>query len=390
MKRIFKILLVSLIVLSIAGCKKKPQDEPVKPKDPVKVTITLNKEEINSDETLIIEISEADYDFDKNPWVGIVKGDKNYEKEDDADADDIWYSYLTKEDHLKFEVGIEEYETGVYQVVVCDGDGEGALVAGSRKFEVNHIEEKNDEPENGEYNEEYFAGRYGEVAKYPFYIAVNGEEIKYYDIKSGPLSNWAFTTMNTDGWYWYNGYLISKDNKYAVGPEFEAFSSFCTYVSKEYDGEVLDQQQQKENVDGALYCVNPYLPLRFYGINLVGDRAENQDDNERTHNVIDNRINFVSGESLEVHSNCDYDSDIEDERYVLYVFPSEMRVHENILLSEELKQQALISEKMCHVENTNIVFKTVIFDVEETGRYDLVFTLDDFVAYYITIEISKE
>lgn len=381
MKRILSVMMCLVIISSFAACgggnEKKAGAE-----------ITLEATELISGDTLVINVKSEGLDFEKGPWVGIAPAG-DYKTEGDMDDNDIWYEYIGRAEQT-FETQLW-LESGTYVVAVCesDEDPDGAVLAAAEFTftKTESEEEEEDENENGEKDRYYWADKYG-LNVCPFYISINGEETKYFFRNGGELKNWVYTEDNTDGWYWYNGMVISKDGKHAVGPEFEYFSSFCTYEALPYDGPVLTEEEQNAVKEGVLYVINSYTPINTnWGIALLGEGDEDVETS-----CTDIRSSFAAGENIRLYTSLSQtDEPMTAEIYVLphqdgRTFTEEMTV--------ELKQTAvtgtIFAGPVTSEEPAAILCISDRAPAEsEDGRFDIILTYDDMIVCWTVISITE-
>lgn len=221
-----------------------------------------------------------------------------------------------------------------------------------------------------------------------FSIIVDGAEHKYYFRNGGHLENWVFTEDNTDGWYYYNGLVISKDGKYAIGPDTDSFSSFCDYTANPYAGDTLTEEQQAEKKPGFLYVLNSYTPVSTnWGIFLSND-ADNYDGLT----CLDIDSDFSKGDAIHLFARLDLDSE-DLSNGTVYVFPHQDTAAYTGEMTDELKSAAVFS---ANIENngSDEAVKSVItvsdeaVEASEDGAFDLVFTYDDIIVAYTLITIK--
>lgn len=235
----------------------------------------------------------------------------------------------------------------------------------------------------------YYAELYG-TNVCPFYINYSGTEIKYCFRNGGHLEDWVYTENNTDGWYYLDGMVISRDGKYAVGPEMDSFSSFCTYEAHPYNGQTLTEEQQKEIIDGVLYVVNSYTPIdTVCGIALT-DNAEDESE----HSCRDIECDFDRDDTINIFTQFKLDNDVPCNAG-LYVFPHQDAAVYSDDMTDELKAGAVLETSLANTDGNDVPCASInipadAVDASEDGRFDLVFTYDDIIVAYIVITVEKQ
>lgn len=235
----------------------------------------------------------------------------------------------------------------------------------------------------------YYAELYG-TNVCPFYINYSGTEIKYFFRNGGYLEDWVYTENNVDGWYYFDGMVISRDGKYAVGPETDAFSSFCTYEAQPYNGETLTEEQQKEIIDGVLYVVNSYTPIdTVWGIALTDDAED-----EKRLSCRDIECGFDKDDTINVFTQFRLDNDVPCNAG-LFVFPHQDAAVYTGDMTDELRAGAALETSLANPDSNDIPCASInipadAVDASEDGRFDLVFTYDDIIVAYTVITVEKQ
>ena len=126
---------------------------------------------------------------------------------------------------------------------------------------------------------EYWCDLFG-VNRCPFSISCLGISSDYYFRNGGQLAFWTYTEENTGGWYYYDGYVISADNAFAIkADEADSFSSCCEYEATPYTGKSLSKDEQKAQEKGAFYVINSYPPISTnWGIQFMTEDEINKND----------------------------------------------------------------------------------------------------------------
>lgn len=382
MKKALSVILCLVLVLSLAACGAAKEEEKVN-EAKASAVLTVEKKELKSGDTLKINVKSEGLNYETSPWVGIVPAG-DYVTEYDIDDVDLWYEYIT-EDTQDFEVNPDEIglESGEYLVTVADSDDNeaGGILATETISFTKDAEEAEEKDEGVEKNSAYFAEKYG-LNICPFSISVNGEEKDYHFRNGGDLTTWTFTEENTDGWYYYNDRVISADNKYAIGPEIDSFSSSCTYEAQPYDGPALTPEQQAEIKDGVLYILNSYTPYRLnWGVALESETEE--DEIEYSANDIED--DFNAGENVCFYSGYDINGDVEfNAELLIFNHDGDMSVY-GAEMTDGLRETAVDSITLTNPENEA---PSGTFSIAEPGRYDIVLTYDGFIAGYVVITIE--
>lgn len=128
---------------------------------------------------------------------------------------------------------------------------------------------------------DYWCNLFG-VNRCPFYISCLGISSSYYFRNGGQLDFWTYTEENTGGWYYYDGYVISADNAFAIkADEADSFSSCCEYEAVPYTGKSLSKDEQKVQEKGAFYVINSYSPISTnWGIQFMTEDEINKIDGD--------------------------------------------------------------------------------------------------------------
>lgn len=243
-------------------------------------------------------------------------------------------------------------------------------------------------------NPDYWNELYG-VNICPFTIIADGVETEYFFRNGGSLEEWLRTEMNTDGWYWFEEKVISKDGKWAI-EDPESFSSFCSYEAKPYDGPTLDEGEQEEIKKGDLYALHSWTPLCLNNAwNGIAFLDKTEGDLESAISGLP--YNFKVDEEVKI-SRAAHDDDLEGElaeKCVLYVFP-----HRDFSEYKEMLGEITKAEALCEVGYERLSEDTDLSELEQArwtflmpedaiGDVDLLFVFDDVVAYAMEVEVEE-
>lgn len=234
--------------------------------------------------------------------------------------------------------------------------------------------------------------------KCPFSIKIGDQKGKeFYFRNASTLVSWSYSELNTDGWYYFNDRLISKDGKYAIGPDIEAFSSFCEYEAKPYDGETLSPEEQANVKTGVVYQKQSFLPMFVTRVQIKGNLSNKElnDVDIPLCQLYGFRDMFVPGEELSFYiSNTSFDNEqfpIENAR--ICIFPHSEGATKQVMLNDEMKAKAFACLDYMLPENEgeyNFAFQAP--DIPEGSGsllVDFIFTYNDIVCQYFVIEIVQ-
>ncbi|MCQ2973452.1 MAG: hypothetical protein MJ211_01430 [Bacteroidales bacterium] len=239
----------------------------------------------------------------------------------------------------------------------------------------------------------YWANKYG-IGQCPFDIKTT-ETKRFYARSPKDLRDWVYSEMNTDGWYIYNDLVISKDGKWAVGPDFESFSSFCTYEAKPYDGPSLSEEELAKGFEGVLYQVKSFIPLKITDVQLKGNRIDTLNNLEpsmyKIRNIFEEQeyISFY----LSGKQKCEEEPDAQS---FVYAFPHELGIAKAGVLTDELKEKAVAKTEIQNLgrDGNNEEPKAEFYIPSENGsgvgQFDLVFVYNDLISHYITIHTIQK
>lgn len=384
MRKTLTLILCVLLILSSASCGKK-ETEPR-----MKAEITLDRTEYITGDTIKISVKTEGLDPSSSPWVGIAPY-AEYASGDELDGADIWYAYITG-DEQDFEAAPDP-ESGRYIAAVISSDSDdGGKILAAAEFSFTRTEVITEDPDGaGEDNDEgrnEQAGKYG-ISACPFYIRSGGNRKQYFFRGGGELCDWVYTEENTDGWYLYNGLVISADGKYAIGPGADSLSSFCEYEAHPYDGEVLTQKERNASRDGVLYVTNSYTPIAANrGIALTGDGETASPERSCT----DIRCSFTAGENICIYITLETAGEpLPAEVYVIK--HDDMYVYGSVI-SAEMKAQAVTGTIFTGSSADNgpaarISISQNALEGQSSGRFDLVFVYDELIVCRTVITVTE-
>jgi hypothetical protein len=130
MKKLFLVVLASIMVLSVAGCGNKGGSETAQSgavemeaaKD-FPVTVKMDKTEYKPGEEITVTFSNEDWYVGSDAWVGIIPSEIEHGDETLADEYDIEYYYLESLENGK--AVFYTLDAGKYDIRVFTSDDEG-------------------------------------------------------------------------------------------------------------------------------------------------------------------------------------------------------------------------------------------------------------------------
>lgn len=257
-----------------------------------------------------------------------------------------------------------------------------------------------DAPVNPDYdNPSYWDELYG-VNICPFTVTINGVGKTFYFRGGGSFIRWLRSENNTEGWYYYNDLIITKDGKWAIGPgndpDFnDDFSSFCRYEFKPYDGPTLTAEEQAQPQKGAVYALHSYTPLRLWDwTNMILDGEGTPElDTEFTLDAL--YCEFADQEWIHVYVDERGDSEELMEKAELLYFLHRDIAEYGGYITDELRDTALGCANYTYREDPeaedrdNPIFSFYIpneyNDEAFYGDVDLLFVFDNVIAYYVVV-----
>lgn len=226
-----------------------------------------------------------------------------------------------------------------------------------------------------------------------FYIASDGNVNYYFYRNSEDLRYWVNTEFNIDGWYYYNGRIISADGKTAIEENYEPLSPFVTYKAEAYSGP-LPSAEETEKATGTVFALNSCTPYALSGIRLDGD--VNTQENRNSLSLTDVRTSFSLDENIMFYLDGENALDgLENKlsnKLMIYCVPSRDAEQYKNMTSDEMSA-------ICAFENSytdaaqlgSFNFSNSVKAGNDkgcgSGLYDIVFMYENTAAYYITIEI---
>lgn len=248
---------------------------------------------------------------------------------------------------------------------------------------------------NAKHDPQYWCDFYGQN-RCPFSINVNGESKQYYFRNGGTLAGWTFTEENTDGWYLLNGYVISADSKYAINlDEADAFSSFCEYEAKPYNGDYLNPEDAQAQQKGVFYCLNSYSPISTnWGIQLMTEGGYSYNDNNVPDLTYydDLACEFEAGEQIRFYVKWVPDWTDNPEAVKLWAVKHQERSAYGEFFTAEEQANAYALGEFKLDENDNSVCVASIPADAEPGEYDLLVTYGDtnnLVVGVVLVEVRE-
>ncbi len=239
-----------------------------------------------------------------------------------------------------------------------------------------------------------------ELNRCPFSISCLGVSNDYYFRNGGQLAFWTYTEENTGGWYYYDGYVISADNAFAIkADEADYFSSFCAYEAAPYTGKTLSKDEQKVQEKGAFYVINSYSPISTnWGIQFMTDDELNKNGGD-----IPELTCYGFTKSLEDQEKfglyIKYDPSTYDnsEKINLWALKHQERSKYSEFLTDEEIQNGVCLGEIKYTENEICAINTFIPNKAagglEAGEVDLVITYgntDNMVVGLVEVDVVGE
>lgn len=266
--------------------------------------------------------------------------------------------------------------------------------------------EKAEKPEAGfsagNYDDpEYWQGIFG-FNYCPFYVSGGPKEYPtFYFRDGGSFIQWLNTEMNTEGFYYYNDRVITKDGKYATEPEFDdSFSSCCEFVMTPYDGPTLSEEEQAEIKKGVVYALHSWTPLKFASWNGIAFDGKEYPSEELECSLSGIRADFCDQEEIDVYMAgrmyLEEEEEYLDGHVKLYVFPHrEIGEYNGGVLTEEDIGKAMYTcdyqlRKNPDAGDTDEPIFSFSIPSELDGEafygdVDVLFTYDNVIAYYVVV-----
>ncbi|MCQ2973453.1 MAG: hypothetical protein MJ211_01435 [Bacteroidales bacterium] len=222
----------------------------------------------------------------------------------------------------------------------------------------------------------------------PFTIIVGDQEKNYEFRDGGQLKDWVYSELNTDGWYYYNDLVISKDGKWSVADD--AFFFSCSFTAEPYNGKTLPTEQQTDTLEGILYRVNSFLPLKLRGLKLNGNKTlQELNDKELAFTGIRNV--FEEQETISFYVAGSQYIDIEpDAKSYIYAFPHELGITKLGVMTDDIKSKAVATSELSDigVDGKDVADAEFTIPSENgsgVGQFDLVFVYNDIITGFIIV-----
>lgn len=225
----------------------------------------------------------------------------------------------------------------------------------------------------------------------PFSIKAGNDSKSYHFRNASQLYSWSYSEQNTDGWYYFNDRLISKDGKWAIGPEVDDFSSCCQYEAQPYDGPTMSEEDLAKPQIGVVYQKQSFVPMFLTRVQAKGSKDVAEIPMYQLYGF---QGEFAPEEAIQFFLNSvRFSEQFPIDNASIYVFPHEAGAANEDVLSDDMKANALHSIIYQEPESEGMPnFEMLAPELPEGSSealFDVIFTYKDVVAQYFIIKVAK-
>lgn len=232
----------------------------------------------------------------------------------------------------------------------------------------------------------------------PFTITKGSESKDYYFRNGGSLVEWLRTEMNTDGWYFYQDMIISKDGKWAIPQEEydSSFSSFCEYVAVPYDGPTLSEEEQAIVMPSTLYALHSWTPFfawSYNGIFVESDYRHEDVDMVFGKDGLDSDFHTDSDIFIYIGERDSDEKELLDGHAQCFIIPhKDIKEYNGFIDAEEEVNALCVADYNCKGDDDVTDYDSFVYQLsigeDYHGDVDVIFTYEGVIAYYFVGTIA--